>query len=69
VESAAVGVEVESLAIATLVAESAGAAALDPLLLDAAQAMTMGSNPTVAARMREAGMTRLELKGGVTTHP
>ena len=60
-ESAAVGVE--SLAIAEVAAESAGAAAaLDPLA-DAAQAATTGSNATAAARMREAGMMRLELRG------
>jgi hypothetical protein len=51
---------VVSLAVAEA-AESAGAAAaLDPDV-DAAQAAIMGSNATAAARMREAGMTRLEL--------
>src|SRR6187551_2159996 len=62
-ESAAVGVV--SLAIPEAATESAGAAvALDPEV-DAAQAATMGSSATAAARMREAGMTRLELGGGV----
>ena len=65
-ESAAVGTDSVVSAVA---AESTGAAAvLDPVP-DAAQAASRGSRPMAAARIRIAGMMRLELKEGVATLP